>query len=67
MDVGQTISLTLGAHAPEGYSTHFVCVCVCVCVCLSRVCCLQIELIQQSRPTSMLFISFSWFSTHVFV
>ena len=25
--------LTLGAHAHEGYSTHFVCVCVCVCVC----------------------------------
>ena len=21
--------LTLGAHAPEGYSTYFVCVCVC--------------------------------------
>ena len=25
--------LTLGAHAHERYSTHFVCVCVCVCVC----------------------------------
>ena len=23
----------LGAHAPEGYSTYFVCVCVCVSVC----------------------------------
>ena len=22
--------LTLGAHAHEGYSTHFVCVCVCL-------------------------------------
>ena len=29
--------LTLGAHAPEGYSTYSLCVCVCVCVsvCLS--------------------------------
>ena len=25
------IYLTLGAHAPEGYSTYFVCVCVSVC------------------------------------
>ena len=24
--------LTLGAHAHEGYSNHFVCVCVCVCL-----------------------------------
>ena len=33
--------LTLGAHAHEGYSTHFVC----VFVCLFQVCCFQIELI----------------------
>ena len=26
-------SLTLGAHAPEGYDSCPVCVCVCVCVC----------------------------------
>ena len=26
--------LTLGAHAPEGYSTWSVCLCVCVCVCV---------------------------------
>ena len=25
--------ITLGAHAPEGYSTCPVCLCVCVCVC----------------------------------
>ena len=32
--------LTLGAHAPEGYSTWSVClsVCVCVCVCVCVVC-----------------------------
>ena len=34
---GPTVYLTLGAHAPEGYSTWSVClsVCVCVCVCFS--------------------------------
>ena len=26
--------LTLGAHAPEGYSTWSVCLSVCVCVCV---------------------------------
>ena len=32
-----TLLLTLGAHAPEGYGSCPVCVsvCVCVCVCLS--------------------------------
>ena len=30
--MSQSLSLTLGVHAPEGYST---CLCVCVCVCLS--------------------------------
>ena len=29
------LSLTLGAHAPEGYGSCPVCVSVCVCVCLS--------------------------------
>ena len=27
-------SLKLGAHTPESYGSHFVCVCMCVCVCL---------------------------------
>ena len=34
-----SLSLTLGAHAPEGYGSCpvcvSVCVCVCVCVCVS--------------------------------
>ena len=28
------VLLTLGAHAPEGYSTWSVCLSVCVCVCV---------------------------------
>ena len=41
--------------------------CVFVCVCLFQVCCLQMEVIQQSGPISLFFVSFSRFSTHGFV
>ena len=40
---------------------------MCVSVPCLHVCCLQIELIQQSGPTRMLFVGFSWISTHGFV
>ena len=41
-------------------STYFVC----VCVCLFQVCCLHMEVIQQSGPTSQ-FWTDMWFSSHV--
>ena len=49
-----SVFLMLGAHAHEGYSTHFVCMCV------LPVCCLHFTLIHQNMTYQLVIRQFSF-------
>ena len=57
------VSVSSGSYYFARFIISALCACArglqyFVCVCVSQVCCFQIELIRQNRPTSMFFVSF---------